>query len=125
LNQYLSDNYAAFQGYLSDEQLSQLDTHLQAQLHLNARQVGDYIYEAFQLNYSDAGVTAILHRLNYVYKKVKPVPGKADEMAQQSFVAELETLLKAPDTVVYFTDACHPSHNTQPHYGWIKKGKEN
>jgi hypothetical protein len=56
--------------------------------------------------------------------KVKPVPGKADEQAQQAFVTERQELLQKPDTVVYFTDASHPSHNTQPHYGWIKKGKE-
>jgi transposase len=110
--------------YLSDDQLSALDSHLQEHLHLCARQIGDYIYEPFQLDYSDAGVTAILHRLDFVYKKVKSVPGKADEQAQQAFVAELKTLLKAPDTVVYFTDACHLSHNTQPHYGWIKKGQQ-
>jgi transposase len=124
LDRYLADNYVAFQGFLSQEQLTQLDAHLQEQVHLNSRQVGDYIYESFQLNYSDAGVTALLHRLDFVYKKVKPVPGKADEKAQQAFVAELESLLQTPDTLVYFTDACHPSHNTQPHYGWIKKGKE-
>jgi transposase len=124
LNQYLSDNYVAFQGYLSQEQLTQLDAHLQAHVHLNSRQVGDYLFEQYELDYSDAGVTALLHRLDFVYKKVKPVPGKADEKAQQAFVAELQQLLEKPDTVVYFTDACHPSHNTQPHYGWIKKGKE-
>lgn len=124
LDRYLSDNYVGFQGYLSDDQLLELDAHLQAHVHLNARQVGDYLYETFQFDYSDAGVTAILHRLDFVYKKVKPVPGKADEKAQMAFVEELESLLQEPETVVYFTDACHPSHNTQPHYGWIKKGEE-
>jgi transposase len=123
LDLYLADNYVAFQGYLSDEQISALDAHLQAHLHLYARQVGDYIYQTFGLDYSDAGVTAILHRLDFVYKKVKPVPGKANEQAQQAFIKELEPLLKKPDTVVYFTDATHPTHNTQPHYGWIKKGE--
>jgi transposase len=124
LNQYLSDNYVAFQGFLSPEQLSQLDAHLQEQLHLCSRQVGDYLFEQYQLDYSDAGVTALLQRLGFVYKKVKPVPGKADQQAQQAFVEELQELLQKPDTVVYFTDASHPSHNTQPHYGWIKKGQE-
>jgi transposase len=124
LDRYLSDNYVAFQGYLSDEQLTALDAHLQDHLYLSSHQIGDYLFEAFGLDYSDAGVTALLHRLDFVYKKVKPLPGKADEKAQQAFVAELEPLLQAPGTVVYFTDATHPTHNTQPHYGWIKKGKE-
>ena len=55
LDRYLSDNYVTFQGYLSDDQLSALDSHLQEHLHLCARQIGDYIYEPFQLDYSDAG----------------------------------------------------------------------
>jgi transposase len=124
LDRYLADNYVAFQGYLSEEQLTALDTHLQEQLYLNSRQLGDYLFAHYGLDYSDAGVTAMLHRLDFVYKKVKPVPGKADEQAQQAFVAELQDLLQKPDTVIYFTDASHPSHNTQPHYGWIKKGQE-
>jgi transposase len=124
LHHYLSDNYVAFQGYLSQEQLLQFDAHLQAHLALTSRQAGNYLFECYGLDYSDAGVTALLHRLDFVYKKVQPVPGKADEQAQQAFVVELERLLKAPDTVVYFTDASHPSHNTQPHYGWIKKGEQ-
>jgi transposase len=124
LNLYLADSYVPFHGYLTKEQLLDLDSHLQDHLCLTSHQVGDYMFEAFGIDYSDAGVTAILHRQGFVYKKVKPVPGKADEMAQQAFVAELEPLLQAPDTVVYFTDATHPTHNTQPHYGWIKKGQE-
>jgi transposase len=124
LDRYLADNYVAFQGYLSDEQLTVLDVHLQAHLYLSSHQVGDYLFEAFALDYSDAGVTALLHRLGFVYKKVKPVPGKADEKTQQAFVTELKPLFQAPDTVVNFTDATHPTHNTQPHYGWIKKGQE-
>jgi transposase len=111
----------AFQGYLSQEQLTALDAHLQDHLYLTSHQIGDYLFETFGLDYSDAGVTALLHRLDFVYKKVKPLPGKADEKAQQAFLAELEPLLQAADTVVYFT---HPTHNTQPHSGWIKKGEE-
>ena len=124
LHHYLADNFVAFQGYLSQEQLLDFDAHLQLQLALTSRQAGDYLFEHYGLDYSDAGVTAILHRLGFVYKKVQPVPGKADQQAQQAFVAELQELLQKPDTVVYFTDASHPSHNTQPHYGWIKKGEQ-
>jgi transposase len=74
-------------------------------------------------NYSEAGVTVILHCLGFFYKKVKPVPGKADEITQQAFVAELEPLLQTPDTVVYFTDATHPTHNTQPVMAGSRKAR--
>ena len=124
LDRYLSDNYVAFQGFLSQEQLTALDAQLQEHLYLNSRQLGDYLFGQYGLDYSDGGVRALLHRLDFVYKKVKPVPGKADEKEQQIFVAALQELLQKPDTVVYFTGASHPSHNAQPHYGWIKKGQE-
>jgi transposase len=75
LDRYLADNDVAFQGYLSDQQLTALDVHLQAHLYLSSHQAGDYLFEAFGLDYSDAGVTALLHPLGFVYKKVKPVPG--------------------------------------------------
>jgi hypothetical protein len=28
------------------------------------------------------------------------------------------------DTVVYFTDASHPIHNTQPAKAWVKRGQQ-
>ena len=58
---------------------------MQEQLYLNSRQLDDYLFVQYGLDYSDGGVTNILHRLDFVYKKVKPVPGKADENEQQVF----------------------------------------
>jgi transposase len=71
-------------------------------------------------------MTALLHRLGYVYKKPKLVPGKADAEAQRTFLESYEKLKKDKDSEdpIYFMDATHPRHNLVLGYGWIKRGVE-
>ena len=68
----------------------------------------------------------LLHRLDFVYKKPKHVPGKLDSHKQKEFVAEYEKLLKTKgaNDPVYFFDACHPQPNSIPAYGWIRRGTD-
>ncbi|WP_242470518.1 helix-turn-helix domain-containing protein, partial [Allochromatium vinosum] len=40
--------------------------------------------------YSESGMAALLHRLGYVHKKPKLIPGKADSEAQKAFLGEYE-----------------------------------
>lgn len=77
--------------------------------------------------YKSKDMVKLLKRLGFVYKKPKIVPGKADGKIQDEF---LKTVLKplldqaSDDNPLYFSDAMHPTHNVQPHYGWILKGKD-
>lgn len=66
-----------------------------------------------------------MHRLDYVYKKPELVPGNPDTEAQELFVEQYENfMLSKPDDVeVVFVDAVHPEHNSQPAYGWIRRGE--
>jgi len=111
---------------LNDDQLAQLDEHLQDTLYTDTRDVRNYIQHTFGVTYSVSGVTHLLKRLDYVYKKPKHIPGKADRQAQEAFLAEYETLKssKTPEEPIYFMDAVHPQHNSMPACGWIKKGTE-
>jgi transposase len=95
-------------------------------LYPTARDVGDWIFGAFGVDYSDSAVRAILTKLDFVHKQVKPLPAKADEQQQLAFVESFEALMESlpQDTVVYFTDATHPTHNTQTAKAWIKRGQE-
>ncbi len=76
--------------------------------------------------YTMSGITALLHRLGYVYKKSKAVPGKADAQAQEDFLVAYEKLKKnkGKDGPIYFMDATHPHHNPALAYGWVKRGAE-
>ncbi|WP_198244894.1 helix-turn-helix domain-containing protein [methane-oxidizing endosymbiont of Gigantopelta aegis] len=66
-----------------------MDEYLQKNLHLTAKSVAAYIKERWQVRYSERGVTALLHRLGYVYKKPKLIPGKANAKAQLEFLRNI------------------------------------
>ncbi len=111
---------------LDDEQLAILDLHLQAHLYMTSKAIAHWVDETFGVFYTESGITALLHRLDYVYKKPKLVPGKADAAAQEAFLVEYEKLKKdkGADDVVYFMDAAHPQHNPVIGCGWIKRGQD-
>jgi transposase len=111
---------------LDAAELAALDLHVQAHLYLTARGVAHWVEEQFDVRYTDSGITAVLHRLDFVYKKPKLVPGKADPEAQEAFLAEYETLKqnKGENDVICFMDAVHPQHNPVLGYGWIKRGQD-
>lgn len=92
-----------------------------------AKEIANYIREKYRIKFSAIGVTKLLHRLGFSYKKPKIIPGKADVLKQAEFVArykEIKMNLKANDAI-YFVDSTHPEHNTKPSCGWILKGKAN
>ncbi len=126
LQAYLKDNYVAYRGALSLEQLQALDQQVQEGLYPTAREVGDWIYGEFKADYSDSAVRAILTKPGFVHKQLTPVPAKADEQKQPGFVARFEQFIEdlPQDTVVCFTDATHPAHNTQTNKARIKRGQQ-
>ena len=126
LQAYLKDNYVAYRGELSGAQLEQVSQKVEQGLYPTAREVGDYIFGEFGVDYSDSAVRAILTKLDFVHKPVTPVPAKADEQKQLEFVAQFEEVIEQlpSNTIVYFTDATHPTHNSQKSRAWIKKGQD-
>jgi transposase len=111
---------------LTEGELAVLDAHLQTHLYLSAKDVAAWVEERFEVSYTVSGMTALLHRLGFVYKKPKLVPGKADRQAQEEFLAEYEQLKqnKGENDVILFMDAVHPQHNPVLGYGWIKRGED-
>lgn len=104
-----------------------LKNYLRENTKRTAKEISDYIQKTYGVSYSVIGVTKLLHRLGFAYKKPKIIPGKADRLKQEAFVQaynQLKENLKAGDQI-YFADSTHPEHNTKPSYGWILKGKVN
>lgn len=126
LKELLTDHYQGNEGRLSDTEIMELDEHLSEYVYQRAEQIIIYIDKTYEIKYSIAGVTALLHRLGYSYKKQKKVPGKADEKKQGAFLRKYyktrENMQK--EDGMYFIDGCHPQHNSIAAYGWIKKGTE-
>lgn len=92
-----------------------------------AKEITDYVFKNYRVRYSVIGITKLLHRLGFTYKKPKIVPGKVDRLRQEAFLKTYwATKSKLnPNDRIYFLDSTHPQHNTQPSYGWILKGKAN
>lgn len=124
LEKLLETQHSGSTGFLSVSEAKELDAYLQENLHLTAKSVAAYISRRWKIDYSERGVTALLHRLGYVYKKPKLIPGKANAKAQQDFIEKYEQLKeeKQPDDEILFMDGVHPQHNPVMACGWIKRG---
>ena len=126
LEALLDDNYSGADPKLDEHQMKELDDYLEATILPDAKSVIAHIFRQYRVHYSISGVTDLLHRLGYSYKKPTHVPGKQDPEKQQAFVKDYEHIkaIKGKKDAIYFADATHPQHNSVPAYGWIKKGQE-
>jgi len=124
LKALLNDNQKGYGGKLSKSVIEQLDKHLNENTYVRIQEIVSYVAKQFKVTYSISGMTDLLHRLNYTYKKPKLIPGKADSKAQEEFVAFYKELkeTKGGNDYIYFMDGVHPQHNSVAAYGWIKKG---
>ena len=121
----LECRYAGGKTRLSFNQEQELKAFLRDNTKRTAKEIADYVHKTYAVKFSVIGVTKLLHRLGFSYKKPKIIPGKADRIRQEEFLKkyeEIKTKLKERDSV-YFLDSTHPQHNTKPSYGWILKGK--
>jgi transposase len=122
----LEDHYRGAEPKLDEQQMSELDQYLQENLLPDAKAVIAHIQRHYKVKYSVSGVTDLLHRLDFSYKKPTHVPGKQDPAQQEAFLRDYERLKarKGKNDPIYFADATHPQHNSIPAYGWIKTGQE-
>jgi len=121
-----SDNYLGRSSKLSEKEEESLKKELRRKIYLCTTEIIGYIKITFKVDYSHSGITYLLHRLGFSYKKPNLVPGKSNEEDQKVFLKEL-TLLKnnkKPRDKLYYIDGVHPQHNSLPSYGWLPKGEE-
>jgi transposase len=111
---------------LSNNQILKLCAELDSKVYLCTKELCEYVKRQFDTDYTISGMTDLLHRLDYVYKKPKLVPGDPDDEAQEIFAQQYEEFMEnKPENIeVLFMDAVHPQHNTMAAYGWIKRGEK-
>ena len=123
----LECRYSGGQTRLTLIQEQELKLFLKDNTKRTAKEIVDHILKTYGLKFSVIGVTKLLHRLEFSYKKPKIIPGKANVVKQAEFLKKYEEIklkLKENDQI-YFVDSTHPTHNTRASYGWILKGHEN
>jgi transposase len=121
LDALVNDHYAGRASLLDKKALKILEIDLQEKIYPTTKAVIQYIKKKFGVRYSRGGVTELLHRLNFSFKKATAVPGKAVKEEQEKFVKRYNTL--NPQIPVYFADSTHPEFAPVITYGWIKKGE--
>lgn len=122
----LQYNYTGGLSYLSDEEIKEIDQHLQENLYQTSKEIAHYIESKYKVPYSVEGIRDLLRRINFVFKKTKHLPGKGDVALQKQFVEQYHEIKagKGKEDEIYFADAVHPLHNSIVSGGWIKRGKE-
>ena len=128
LDEYLSSSYIGSSCRLSDVHLELLEAELDSRLYQSCSEVAAWVKARFGINYSDRGMLALLHRLDYSYKQSRHRGTKSDPVAQTEWVEEvLEPVLEEvaeERAALFYADGVHPLHNTTPTRGWIKRGKD-
>lgn len=128
LDIYLETNYKGRWGLLSCIELSRLRAELERTLYTESKQIIEYIRTHFKVRYSASGVRDLLHRIGYSYKLTTEVPCEAKAEMQEQFLQEtLPALLdeeEKGETIIYYIDGVHPTHNSRSTFAWVEKGKE-
>ena len=83
-----------------------------------------YVTAQFDLRYSHLDCVKLLVRLGFEYRKPKMLPRLADVAKQAEFIAIYENMPNslADDEAVYFAGAVHPEYQSEPAFGWVRKG---
>lgn len=110
---------------LTAVQQKELANHLEAYNYVYTKDICSYVSKKYGATYSIVGMNKLLHRLGFLYKKPKLVPGKLDAQKQEDWKYEYN-LLKGSlnkDEAVYFMDSVHPQYQARARCGWIRKNQ--
>lgn len=123
---FLDDNYVCYKWKLTTKQESEVIEFVENDIIMDSMLVINFIREKYNKDYTRQWVQTLLHRLWFVFKKTKKVPSKADKIKQEEFIKmynELNSNLTKKEKI-YSIDWCHPMHNVDNQYWWIKKWTE-
>ena len=118
----LNDYHTGRSSYLSPKEQKELIVELESKVYPTTKSIISYVKEEFRVVYTIGGMTSLLHKLGFSYKKPKGVPGKAKRKEQEAFLEEYNEV--KDKGLVYFADSTHPMLNPVLSSGWIRKRKE-
>lgn len=123
---WLATRAKGSKGKLTRAERVSVAAFVDAELVTDARQVVEFIRDAYGVTFTVNGVTKLLHRLGFVCKQTTMIPGKLDEKAQALWLAEHNKLRdELPENeVVLYADGVHPTHNTRATRAWVRRGHE-
>lgn len=126
MSEYVKNKYKGGFCKLSEDECKELKELLAENTLETTHHVIHFVKDTFGVDFSPSGMTYLLKRLGFVYKKKVRVPGSSDVAVQFEFIEYLEEIRKTmkPVDKIYYVDGVHPQYNSVPAFGWILKGKE-
>jgi transposase len=126
LDSFLENRNKGYWGLLSSSELSLLRKELKRTLYTDAKSVSEWIKDNLGVEYTPQGVVDLLNRIGFSYKKTKEIPCECSQEKQLAFIETLTEIFEnlTEETVVYYADGVHPTHNSRSTYAWIEKGQE-
>lgn len=123
---YLENPFSGGICRLDSCQLDELEQYLDTHLCQTTSEAILFVQSSFRIEYTEAGMAALLKRLGFVYKKPVKVPAKIDESIQFSFIEYYEKIRSTmtEHDKIYFVDGVHPQFNSVSSYGWMRKGEK-
>src|SRR5438552_1104584 len=82
----LEYRYTGGKSHLTFTQEEELKEYFKENTPQTAKAAVGYIKKTYAVSYSVIGVTKLMHRLGFVYKKPKLLPAKADANLQEQFI---------------------------------------
>ena len=122
IEKLLNDQYMGRSCLLKDDQLSEVVEELSSRVYPTTQAVIEMVETRFGVRYTIGGMTSLLNRLGFSYKKPKGVPAKADFNKQRQFLKRYNGV--KPHGPVYFADSTHPMLNPVLASGWIRRGED-
>lgn len=131
LNAYRDENrltpdHKGSEAILTPNESQSLSKHIEETCYVKVKDIQEHVRNTYDKDLATSTLTTWLKRNDFSYKKPKLTP-KADYDLQQKFIEEYnKTLNQAAldGDPVLFGDSVHPSQQTRPAYGWIKRGKD-
>lgn len=118
----INDNYSGRRSMLTEKEKDILSSELQRRIYPNVKEIIAYTLKRFGVEYSQTGMTNLLHSLGFSYKKATPIPGKANRKEQEKFIKKYRNLIGKGD--IYFGDSTHPEFAPDISRGWIETGEK-
>ena len=119
-------NHKGSESHLTGAAEASVFEFVRANLPRNTRMIGAWIAKTHGVDYSHAGLIALLHRLKLEYRKPDAVSAKLDVSRQKTFIEDHERLMNrlGPGEAVVFADAVHPTHQARVAGCWAPAGEK-
>lgn len=122
----LTADHKGSEPLLTQEESKALSEHIEQTCYVKVKNIQEYVYKTYGKKLGITTLTTWLKVNNFSYKKPKITP-KADPERQEAFIEayhKMSNQAALDGDPVLFGDSVHPSQQTRPAYGWIKKGQD-